>query len=328
MFLKNKKIRCLFAVNLLLATFSTKVEAQLNYPNFDKSMLREGFSHEQVSEEFNEKNRKMFVERNQDLVSLFRNNYEKNIQLAKEDQEHVRIPKIIHQIWLGSDVPEVFNKWMSTWASLEGWEYHLWTDEKVKNLKLHNQSVYNQSTNYGEKSDILRLELLSRFGGVYVDVDFECLKPDLFDELHRSFDFYIGFEPLEHGFVQKFNMFKVCNAIIASTPSHPLIQDLITNLKANYYAYYKNCSVIQRTGPSYLTRMICEHEMAGLHAKRNMYLPCTFFYPTSEQETRYYLEHPEMPCEVGAETAGFHYWFGSWWREAGIGGSIYRVEKD
>ena len=29
----------------------------------------------------------------------------------------------------------------------------------------------------GEKSDIFRYEILYRFGGVYVDTDFECIKP-------------------------------------------------------------------------------------------------------------------------------------------------------
>lgn len=300
----------------------------IHYPDFDESMVRKGLSLESYSDDFHEKNEKIYEERNQTLKDFFSDLYYKNILRASEDQDKLRIPKIIHQIWLGSPVPKVFEKWMNSWASLQGWQYMLWTDENVKDLRMHNQHIYNQSTNYGEKSDILRLEILSKFGGVYVDVDFECLKPEVFEELHHSYDFYIGFEPLEHGFVQKFNMFKVCNAIVASAPSHPLIQDLIINLRANYYAYFKNCSVIQRTGPSFLTRMICEHELAGLHTKRNMYLPCTFFYPTSEQETRYFLEHPDIPCRLRKETAGFHYWFGSWWREKGTEGSIYMVETE
>ena len=311
---------------LLSVSFLFSLSADIIYPDFDLSMKRKELFLEQVDSGFSQKNEKLYQERSEKMRTFFKELYLENIEKAKEDRTQVRIPKIIHQIWLGSSVPEVYKGWMQTWAELDGWQYYLWTDQEVKNLKLQNQNLYDQSKNFGEKSDILRLELLSKYGGVYVDVDFECMKPEIFDELHKSFDFYIGFEPLEHGFTHKFNMFKVCNAILASIPRHPLIQDLITNLRANYLAYYKNCSVIQRTGPSYLTRMICEFELAGLHELRNMYLPCTFFYPTSEMETRFFVENPEVICRVASETAGFHYWCGSWWRDAGVCGSIYKVE--
>jgi inositol phosphorylceramide mannosyltransferase catalytic subunit len=292
-----------------------QVEGKILYPDFDKSMLRFGLNLEQLDPDFERKNTDYYQGRNQEVVSFFRDLYYHNIETVAQDQaQKLRIPRIVHQIWLGSPVPAVFDEWRKTWMQLEGWEYKLWTEKEISQLRLYNRALYDSSTNYGEKSDIVRLEILAQFGGVYIDVDLECLKPEIFEELHHSFDFYIGFEPLEHGFTNKFNMFKVCNALIAAAPKHPLIQDLITNLQANYLAYKKCCNAVQRTGPSYLTRIICEHERSGTHHKRNMYLPCTFFYTTSEPETRYLFQHPELPAFIKPETAGFHYWYGSWWK--------------
>jgi hypothetical protein len=63
-----------------------------------------------------------------------------------------------------------------------------WSPEQKK-FKMKNKDAFSGATNYGEKSDILRYEILSQFGGIYVDCDFECLKP--FDDL-LSCAFFTG----------------------------------------------------------------------------------------------------------------------------------------
>mmetsp|Transcript_592 Transcript_592/g.1040 ORF Transcript_592/g.1040 Transcript_592/m.1040 type:complete len:94 (+) Transcript_592:2-283(+) len=44
----------------------------------------------------------------------------------------------------------------------------------MKNSAGYQRAIRNQ--NYGMASDILRLEILNVFGGVYVDVDYWCVK--------------------------------------------------------------------------------------------------------------------------------------------------------
>ena len=265
--------------------------------------------------------RKIYEERNQELLTFFKQLYYQNIKEAEQESKIThRIPRIVHQIWLGSPVPNEFRQWMDSWRH-EGWDYKLWTDEEIAKLNMRNRELYDRSENFGEKSDIARLEILYQYGGLYVDTDFECLKIDTFDELHRGFDFYIGFEPLEHGYTNKFNMNKFCNALIASAAAHPLLHDLIENIGANYLAYQRCCSAIQKTGPSYLTRIICEFETAGTHDNRNIYLPCTFFYPLNEPEIR---KAVDFHLWIPNETAGIHYWYGSWTKSSKLlGESIH-----
>ena len=59
----------------------------------------------------------------------------------------------------------------------------LWTDEHVGRLRLFNQAAYDEATNYGTKSDVLRYELLYVYGGVYVDCDMQCIGS--FERLHQ-----------------------------------------------------------------------------------------------------------------------------------------------
>lgn len=84
------------------------------------------------------------------------------------------IPKIFHFIWIGPHrFPYKSN--IDTYKQLHpDWEFKLWTDDNIPTLV--NQKIYDQIPVYATKADLLRLELLYKYGGVYVDVDSKCLK--------------------------------------------------------------------------------------------------------------------------------------------------------
>ena len=140
-----------FAVFLLLSFVSTQssISKEISYPDFDKSMRREGVIFNENKESF-AKRQRQYNNADKNFVAMFRDNYYRNIEDAKNDPEDVdyRIPPIVHQIWLGSQVPEKYYEWMASWMRKIGWEYRLWTDDDVKHLKLYNQDLYDQSTNF------------------------------------------------------------------------------------------------------------------------------------------------------------------------------------
>src|SRR5262249_44034916 len=133
------------------------------------------------------------------------------------------IPKIIHQIWLGPKrTPQFFLKFRDSWQKRHpDWEYRLWTDADLANFDFDLKNLFDQSNNYGEKSDILRCEILLKYGGVYVDADFECLKP--FDDLVSKYDFFAGIEP-PHEIPESDHVLLISNALIGSVPGHPIIR--------------------------------------------------------------------------------------------------------
>jgi hypothetical protein len=86
-------------------------------------------------------------------------------------------------------------------------------------LKL--QECYRTSDNYGEKSDLLRYEILYREGGVYVDHDVLCFKP--FDPLNKAFDFYCGIDMPNMSALLASRIFTT-NSIVGSKEKHPIIE--------------------------------------------------------------------------------------------------------
>ena len=40
---------------------------------------------------------------------------------------------------------------------------------------MKNNFAFSQASNWGMKSDIFRYEILMKYGGVYIDTDYECL---------------------------------------------------------------------------------------------------------------------------------------------------------
>jgi mannosyltransferase OCH1-like enzyme len=88
------------------------------------------------------------------------------------------IPRVFHQIWLGLEaLPETHARYQETWlAHHPGWELRMWTEANVPR-DLRRPEGLERIRPPWERSDLLRLELIWRFGGVYVDTDMECLRP-------------------------------------------------------------------------------------------------------------------------------------------------------
>ncbi len=262
------------------------------FPDFETSLKGYGRSERQYRKKYREGCTLPYVIMKDHFKALY------DFDRDRQNQEinRAKIPRIIHQIWLGGALPEKYKAWTQTWQNWEGWEYRLWTDEDVKNLQLLNRKQYDEAKDYGEKSDILRYEILYQCGGLYVDTDFECLNPQFFDFAHQEYSFYLGIEPLENDRL-------LCgNALLASTPGHPLIEKIVEELKNQKAVKRNHC--IQKTGPRYLTNILYKH--SELLGNDGLVFPPTFFYPVLKLDT---LESTKF---YKPESAAVHYWENSW----------------
>jgi len=131
------------------------------------------------------------------------------------------IPKVIHQIWLGSPVPSKYDSWRASWKKFHPeYEYKLWTEREILDLGLINKTAYLQSKNFAVKSDIARCEILYRLGGIYVDTDFECLAR--FDPKLMGVSCFLG---------QTFtNQPQFNNAIMGCAPGNRLMSLMVESL--------------------------------------------------------------------------------------------------
>ena len=154
------------------------------------------------------------------------------------------IPRILHQVWLGPNpLPDEYAGYAETWQRLHpAWEYRLWTEDDIPDDV--RPEVHERLRVPAERSDLLRLELVVRYGGVYIDTDFECLQP--LDPLLEGVDLFAAY--LRHESEEA----RINNAIFGATPQHPvLVRALAEARPRDVFGYDKNAA-----GPMFLDRML------------------------------------------------------------------------
>jgi mannosyltransferase OCH1-like enzyme len=203
----------------------------------------------------------------------------------------MNIPKLIHQIWIGDDkpLPMWHSRFLESWKTNHPqWTYKLWTNSDV--FPLRNQHAFDVAPNVGSKSDILRYEILYRYGGLYADIDFESLKP--LDPLLETVkcDAFAGFESPTHTYAES-----ISNALIGCEPQSAFIGQLIENLPENCEKVYAEAekhgfeTTSRATGPAYLTSQWLKNSKSGL----TVFPVDTFFprYVTDITNTTYCFHH-------------------------------------
>ncbi|HSX11029.1 MAG TPA: glycosyltransferase [Chlamydiales bacterium] len=214
------------------------------------------------------------------------------------------IPKMIHLIWLGSPMPEECKLTLVSWEKFHpDWVVKVWTDADTASFPFINREAFDRAQNFGEKSDIWRYEILYRYGGLYVDTDFECLQP--FDFLHRSCEFYTGVG-------QNVNP-QLWIGLIGSVSGHPILKATIDNLRTSL-ADHNYERIMSETGAYLFTRMFLA---VAPQCKRATVVPfpVTFFYPFPGGE-RHRKDVQNIKREfLCPESMAIHYFATSWQRD-------------
>jgi len=148
-------------------------------------------------------------------------------------------------------MPEAFRAFADGWQRLHpDWKYTLWDESTLPALR--NQDLYDRAAELcpgleGQlRSDIARYELLYRFGGVWVDLDFECLRP--IDDLLNDLRCFVAWVTPEF----------VNNAVMGATRQHRFIKRLIDGLPESI-ASHPGAAPRVVSGPRYLTPIWREH---------------------------------------------------------------------
>jgi hypothetical protein len=182
------------------------------------------------------------------------------------------VPRTIHQIWIGPDpLPKEQRPWIASWKRHHpGWEHRLWTEEDIPAEPIRPE-VLERLRSPVERADILRLEILYRHGGVYVDTDVECLRP--VDEVLGDEDFVAVC--LKPG--------RVTNTFIASAPGHPLLEQALREVRPMevYWTTWADVDALKEVaGPPLLRRLVADHPDAKLLE------PAVLFPSTPEERER------------------------------------------
>lgn len=194
-----------------------------------------------------------------------------------------KIPKIIHQIWIGPKKPPF--KWLNSWKDKHSdWEYRLWT---TTYYKIRNQEAYNSSPRFCGKADILRYEILYDYGGFYIDADTLCLrKLDSLLSINEDMLF------VKHG---KNNKDLLANGIMATVPKNKFFKRLIDDIPAK-----PSPAAWIETGPVYLTNKVKAEKPNAKILEHDSFIP----YHFKDGEIT-----PQMINKAKANGSyGVHYW--------------------
>lgn len=170
----------------------------------------------------------------------------------------MNIPKIIHQCWIGPHKkPEGL---MKTWKDIyKGWQYIEWDEDRIDKMKLVNQRLYNEylegeTNQWNGAANILRYEILYRFGGFWADADSVCIKmiEDSF-LMNDCFMVYVN-EKLARG--------RITNAFIGACEQNRLMKLLIDEL--GKLKTIKGKESWRMTGPLFITKVVKKYKYVDL----------------------------------------------------------------
>lgn len=232
-----------------------------------------------------------------------------------------QIPKIIHQIWSGIDepLPKHFSLLGDTWKEqYPSWKYIYWDNKKinrfVREYYFQYWEIFNRFPYDVQRWDAIRYLILDKIGGMYVDFDYESIKP--IDELIETKTCCFSLEPKSHlrAFKRKVNdVFN--NALMLNVPGHPFMRKIVENVFSKTVLEYdapKHLCVYNTTGPWKLIDLyydLTEEE------KRQVYLiPAKYVTPFDlPQACRYRMGEMSEELETCLNEAyAVHYFWGNW----------------
>jgi mannosyltransferase OCH1-like enzyme len=221
--------------------------------------------------------------------------YKKKIAFLKK-RDLNSIPKKIHFIWLGpKSFPENSVRNVLSWQKLHpNWEIFFWTDSEDRPIPVPGMKkrlvrdfdfgpftpLIAKSDNWGEKSDLMRIIILLKEGGLYADHDITCIRS--WDNFAASYDFVTA--------LQKFRMLAALNtkvtpeiSLILSRPNHPILKKMMKKILVNWDSVAKKFA-----GPKLVWQRVIHHtymHFASTTKKyhksshyRNLILPASYIY--------------------------------------------------
>ena len=239
-----------------------------------------------------------------------------------------RVPAFLHQIWTGGideitnfeatldpgDKRQHFLSWMQGCRNVTShWERHrLWDLASMRSFVASEYPIFLDTyDNFDidvKRTDFARILILFHFGGVYLDMDFECLRP--MDDILR----HGGLVLAEHE--SNYPGGEIPNAMMASTPRHPFFWLLLHEMQHR-----------QRMNPGgYVTRMTGPHAFTETWRLFQAEFPSTMvkLYPPVTLYPVYCLDKVQMrrdaECiaanncrEVYPESLAVHHYAASWY---------------
>lgn len=205
------------------------------------------------------------------------------------------IPKTIHYCWFGKNpLPPLAEKCIESWRNTNP-EFMIarWDESNFDvNMCEFTRQAY-EAKKWAFVSDVARLWVLSKHGGIYLDTDVELIKP--IGELIK-FDAFSGFEDKKH----------IGTGIMGCVSGHPFFRESLLEYQSIKFTN-QNGGHDLTTNVTRLTDLLLKHGLAQDDTKQTVagvtLLPTAYFSPT--------IFGGEV-VGVTQDTVSIHYYEASW----------------
>lgn len=208
-----------------------------------------------------------------------------------------RIPKIIHYVWVGGAISPEDKKYILGWRKLnKEYKFIFWDESNIDFTEPYIKKAYEERK-WANVSNLVRLEAVYKYGGIYLDTDVELIKS--LDILLNNKCFF-GFQ------ISKKIEDWVNNAVFGAVKKHWFIKDCIDRLKSEY----DGLEQANYSSPRLITDVLIknglnEYSKRGAMVKDVMVYPVEWFYP-------YDWEHEYDEKFIKSETMAIHHWRMRW----------------
>lgn len=263
------------------------------------------------------------VDRNYQETHVFRSEKSEDLEdgyafmknMLASEENVLRIPRLMHQLYESpTGVPLRLKQLSESWTEKNpSWKYMFWGTKEIDVfLNDHFPDFIPFYRDYEfdvQRWDAIRYLILYTYGGLYIDMDYECLQP--IDKILTNKGCFLGMEPKIHSALSGVP-YIIGNAFMASVPGHDFMKCLIEELynKEKYTNPDKKRRILQTTGPLMLSRVYEDYQ-----GKADIGLiPSEIVTPLSSMDVRsMHLHHKSAEIKKKLDNAFAVHYFNYGW---------------
>lgn len=244
------------------------------------------------------------------MMQIYEQHFTEKIVISRFCERQM-IPKKIHYCWFGKkELPEFLQKCMDSWKRLcSDYEMICWNEDNYDVSRIPYMKEAFERGKYGFVTDVVRLDILYRYGGIYIDTDVTLLKN--LDELLYQ-EAFLGVEKWGN-----INTGGCCGAV----KHHPMIKKML-DYRSKFHFLREDGSLNIETNGWYETMPFLK---AGMRIDNTMQrIKDVTIYPSG-------VFHPYdyMSCTSCVEeyTYAIHHFYGGWMEESDLENRKHTQER-
>ncbi len=233
------------------------------------------------------------------------------------------VPKIVHQTWKNKEPHSALRACVESFQFMNpDWDVRYYTDDEcLAWIKLHCSELMESYLSFPigiHRADLFRILVLYFEGGVYADLDVECIRPldELISRLDIEKSVYLTRDHPVHERIHFGGRPMYMNDFMIAEPHDPLIEEILKWMLRCPPTNSSSANAVMDTGPGVMSSVI---EMLGGPEQFStlQVMPTPWIHPLPDMnckfhESQFYQNSIASRDWLNREVFVVHYWFHTW----------------